>query len=215
MATVLPPPLDLPWTCKPLSSARTETTVLPDGRLKLWIRHEVIRGVTPAMLAWWFRHIEGDLTIAGMRVPRYRAWHPKDHIAFRYVRRCPDGSIGPGAVFHIHEAFARNPAWVIDTLTRVEKLDETGFIHAPHQLGMKVAHMEYEFEPVAEGTQYTNWLIVGPELGPRFAPVQRALRPLLFSPAKARAWLTHNVEEVGNFESFLPELYRREGGNAP
>ena len=210
MAVVIPPPLDIPWTRKPLDSATTEVTVLPDGRLKLWIRHAVLRDVTPAMLAWWFRHIEGDVTIGGRRVPRYRAWHPLDHIAFRYARRRADGSIGPGAVFHITEAFARNPSWIIDVDTVVEKLDETGFIHGPRHFGRKVAHMEYVFEPVPGGTQYTNWLIAGVE----WPLVRRLLNPLvrrtLFPDDRARAWLTHNVEEVGNFESFLPELYRRE-----
>ena len=42
----LPPPLDIPWRQKPLASAKTEVTTLPDGRLRLWIEHEVLRGVT-------------------------------------------------------------------------------------------------------------------------------------------------------------------------
>jgi hypothetical protein len=33
------------------------------------------------------------------------------------------------------------------------------------------------------------------------------VRPRVFSEDMARAWLLHNVEEVGNFEFFLPELY--------
>lgn len=28
--------------------------------------------------------------------------------------------------------------------------------------------------------------------------------------ARGRAWIQHNVEEVGNFESFLPQLYAAE-----
>jgi hypothetical protein len=30
--------------------------------------------------------------------------------------------------------------------------------------------------------------------------------PYAFSNEKAQAWLRHNVEEVGNFARFLPEL---------
>jgi hypothetical protein len=211
---LLPPPLDVPWLRKPLSSARTEVSELPDGRTKLWIQHETLRGVTPAMLAWWFAHLEGDMEAGGRRVPRYRRWHPLDHIAFRYARRGADGAIGPGAVFHIQEAFGRDPACLVDVHTRVEKLDQTGFIHGPLRLGRKVAHMEYVFEEVPGGTRYTNWLIAGPAL-----PLGRLLNPLLrrmqFSSAMGTAWLTHNVEEVGNFESFLPDLYRREAIAGP
>jgi len=33
---------------------------------------------------------------------------------------------------------------------------------------------------------------------------------MIFSDLMGPAWLRHNVEEVGNFERFLPELYARE-----
>jgi len=33
--------------------------------------------------------------------------------------------------------------------------------------------------------------------------------PKAFGAEKATAWLTHNVEEVGCFEHFLPSLYAR------
>jgi hypothetical protein len=29
----------------------------------------------------------------------------------------------------------------------------------------------------------------------------------IFTPAMGQAWFKHNVEEVGNFEFFLPGLY--------
>ena len=57
--------------------------------------------------------------------------------------------------------------------------------------------------------QQPIYLTVGPEnpIGRIF--VNRLVRPRLFPDDKARAWLRHNVEEVGNFEFFLPELYAR------
>lgn len=206
------PPLDIPWVRKPLSSAETSVTVLPTGQIKLWIRHDVIRGVTPAMLVWWFQNLEGTVTIAGQTISRYRAWHPIDHYALTYHRRLPDGSIGPGAVLHIQEFFGGNSDWKVDVLTTIVKLDETGFVHEPRRAGIVVGRMEYEFEAVeGVGTRYTNWLIAG-----LASPIGRVVNPLLrrfvFSDAQARAWLTHNVEEVGNFESFLPALYASRGG---
>jgi hypothetical protein len=48
------------------------------------------------------------------------------------------------------------------------------------------------------------------DLGPFGRGVNAWLRRRTFPDDKARAWLTHNVEEVGNFESFLPALYERE-----
>src|SRR6185369_15268054 len=95
--TAIPPPRPIPWTMKRVESAETEMRLLPDGRLHLHIRHEVLRGVTPAMLVWWFQHLEGTIELQGRSWPRYHIWHPVDHIAIRYARRRPDGSVGPGA----------------------------------------------------------------------------------------------------------------------
>ncbi len=49
------------------------------------------------------------------------------------------------------------------------------------------------------------------------APVLRSLvngviRRWRFTDAMGPAWLRHNVEEVGNFEHFLPALYARCAG---
>ncbi|MBI5964873.1 MAG: hypothetical protein HY863_15450 [Chloroflexi bacterium] len=35
------------------------------------------------------------------------------------------------------------------------------------------------------------------------------IRPLFIGYEMAQAWLKHNVEEVGNFEFFLSELYKK------
>jgi hypothetical protein len=195
---------------KPLSSAETEFRFLDDGRLHLHIRHDVLHGVTPRMLVWWFQHLEGDIEIGGRRYPRYHVWHPIDHIAVRYARRRPDGTIGPGAKIHIREAFAGNPDYLVDIVTTIEKLDETGFVHGPSHLGVQLARLEYAFTPVAGGTFYENSLTFGPEHPLLRTFFNRLVRPRIYPDHKARAWLKHNVEEVGNFEFFLPELYARE-----
>jgi hypothetical protein len=38
----------------------------------------------------------------------------------------------------------------------------------------------------------------------------RPIRPMVFSDLMGPAWLKHNVEEVGNFEHFLPALFALE-----
>jgi hypothetical protein len=54
MAISLPEPLALPWELKPVSSATAGSETLADGCKKFWVKHEVLKGVTPAMLVWWF-----------------------------------------------------------------------------------------------------------------------------------------------------------------
>lgn len=209
-----PEPWAAPYPLKGLGSARCGVVRLPDGRLSYWIRHEVIRGVTPRMLAWWFSHLEGVVEIGGHRIDRYRAWHPYDHVHASYARRRPDGSIGPGAQIRLKEYLNANPAYEVDTVTDIEKLDETGFIHNPRLHGIPgLVRMEYAFRPADGGTLYENRLLIGGADGWR-----RLLTPLMqrfgFPHARGLAWLRHNIEEVGAFEHFLPALYRKETNDA-
>ena len=209
-----PEPAPLPWALKSLGSAESGSERLPDGRMSYWIRHDILRGVTPKMLAWWFAHLEGDVLVEGRRVNRYRAWHPYDHVHASYARRLPDGSVGPGAAIRLREYLGANPAYEVDTVSDIEKLDEEGFIHNPRLHGVSgLVRMEYRFTRVPQGTLYENRLIIGGAHGWR-----RWVSPLMqrfgFDRARGVAWLRHNIEEVGQFENFLPGLYREETGLA-
>lgn len=210
----VPRPVALPWPLKPLGSAQAGIDRLPDGRTRCWIRHEVLRGVTPRMLAWWFAHLEGDVVVEGRRINRYRLWHPYDHVHASYLRRNADGSVGPGSVIRLKEVLGGNPRFVVDITTEIEKLDEEGYIHNPVLHGIRgLARMEYTFRAVPGGTLYENCLVFGLR-----GRTGRLLRPLIerlaFPPGKGEAWLRHNIEEVGMFENFLPALYRQETGLA-
>lgn len=208
-----PTPHDIPWLCKPVDSARSGVERLPDGRIHCWIEHELLHGVTPRMLVWWFTHLEGDVTYAGRRINRYHLWHPRDHVAVGYSKRNPDRSISPGCFIHIHEMLGANPDDTINTHTQIIKLDETGFIHRPRFHGLRLAQMDYEFEPTSEGTLYRNSLTVGAR-GLPGKLLNPLIRRFLFTADRGRAWIKHNIEEVGNFEAFLPELYAAEAQRA-
>jgi hypothetical protein len=204
-----PVPLGIRWNCKTMESARSGFEIFTDGRSRCWIEHEVLRGVTPQMLVWWFKHLEGDIDYFGQRVNRYRVWHPRDHVAIEYARRNPDGSVGIGCVIHLTEMLGADPNSLVDVYSEIVKLDEHGFAHRPRIHGLRLARMDYEFQQTDGGTLYRNSLEVGASgiAGKLLNPL---IRRFLFDEARGRAWIKHNVEEVGNFESFLPELYAKE-----
>jgi hypothetical protein len=191
-----------------VSSASAGVETLSDGRKKYWIKHSVLKNVTPVMLAWWFGHMEGDVEVQGQRFPRYRVWHPLDHVFVRCVRRAPDGSVGPGAQIALCEYLGRNPRYKIEAVSTIEKLDETGFIHNVIRAGVRIARMEHVFTRTVDGTRDENCLIVPGT--PRLGPLARLLAPVLFSDGKGEAWLKHNIEEMGTLENFLPKLYECE-----
>ncbi len=204
-----PEPLNIRWKCKSIETARWGFEILADGRTHCWIEHDIIAGVTPKMLVWWFKHLEGEINYEGQRLNRYRVWHPRDHIAIEYARRNPDGSIGVGSVIHLTEMLGAKPAYLIDVHTEITKLDEQGFAHRPRFHGLRLARMDYEFKETDTGTFYRNSLTVGASgiLGKLINPL---IRTFMFNEARGRAWIKHNVEEVGNFEAFLPQLFAGE-----
>ena len=207
----IPTPLAVDYALKPLASASTTIERLSDGRTRYAIEHELLRGVTPAMIVWFLNHMTDVIELAGERVQRYRAWHPRDHIQLTYLRPADDGSnCGAGSQLRIEEAFGGDPKMAINVVATVDFLDETGFAHYEVQAGLRVARMDYSFEQTPEGTLYRNALTVGRAgSGPLSWFINRVVQPLVFPHAKGMAWIQHNVEEVGTFEAFLPQMYER------
>jgi len=209
---VISQPLDVPWSLKSVDSATSSVHDLPDGRVRYQIEHERLRGVTPAMIGWFLNHMTDLVDVGGQRVQQYRLWHPRDHIAMTYLKPADDGSkFGPGAQIRIQEAFQADPRFLLDIQANVEFLDETGFAHHETLLGLQVARIDYRFTATQDGTLYANALTVGVQghsLLARF--VNRVVAPRVFPRQKGRAWIQHNIEEVGALESFLPALYHRQ-----
>lgn len=198
---------------KVLDSAEHRIENLPDGRLRAWIRHDTMRGVTPAILRWWFEHIDAftrfngrDFT--GPEVPVYRLWHPYDHIAVRWRRRVrgPDGRLAPGSVIHIEENLGGR--YPVRATARVTRFDDAAF-NFDLLLGgvIPAASLDHEYAPVDGGCSFYTCLTVGtarPGLGPALNRVIRRLAP---GEAMLRAWVVHNVEESGETEKFVPALF--------
>lgn len=205
-------PRPIPWAMKPLSSAETGVRTLADGRLELTIRHDILQGVTPAMLGWWFRNIDGMMQYEGRTYTRYHVWHPIDHIHYELAGQAADGTAGPGARFFIVEAFGANPDYLVNSVADVPQNDETGITLSVRKFGLEVMRLEHTFAPTAAGTLYRSIMHVGATGWPVRRLVNHGIVPRLFSEAKGRAWLKHNVEEVGNLEFFLPRLYATETG---
>jgi hypothetical protein len=202
-------PLPIAWNPKPSGSARSGVERLADGRVHCWIEHDTLRGVTPQMLVWWFQHLEGEMEHEGVRAQRYRFWHPLDHVQVRYARRLRDGSVGPGAVLHITEMLGARPEYLVDVKSHIVRLDLGGFGHRPRLHGLPLAAMDYSFEAVPGGTRYRNSLTVG--LAHTWArPLNALLRRYAFDDERGQAWIRHNIEEVGQFERFLPALIAAE-----
>jgi len=213
----LPLPAERPHLgpMKSFASARTSRTVLPTGQLQLTIEHDVIRGVSPQMLRWWFENLSRTMVHRGTTYPRYLLWHPRDHIQMEVAVPSASGGGGQGATWRIVEAFAANPGFYVDSTVYVEKLDDEGLTLVRRQRGGEFFRLEHRFAAVSEGSSYRSRMLVGPDSGMARPIFNHLVRPWVFPDEMGAAWLTHNVEEVGMLEHILPSLYAgrsRNGG---
>jgi hypothetical protein len=201
------PPRKVPWKLKPLDSAETSLSYDDCGRMVMHIRHSVIKGVTPEMLAWWFAHIGGDMELEGKTVNKYLVWHPLDHILWELAQPAPDGGAGVGAKFRIVEAFGRNPDHYVDVTDTVVRLSPAGFTLHNYRLGMQIARLNHDFGMAEGGASYESTLTVGTSLSGLRTVVNPLVHGRLFTEAMGYGWLKHNVEEVGLLEHILPLVY--------
>lgn len=195
------------YPLRSIDSARVRYTDAPHRRRRVTIDHRPLPGVTPAMLLDWFRELGGTLDYGGEVMDRYLAWHPIDHIRWELAA---GERAAEGARFRIVEAFGGRPEYRVDVIDRVEKLDETGIRLVQRVAGVIVFSLEHTWSRGSDGAHYVSVLDVGART-PVFWPVNAYLCRR-FPDHMVRAWVRHNIEEVGQLEFLLPGLNTRSPG---
>src|SRR5262249_17805918 len=100
-----------------------------------------------------------------------------------------------------------DPDNLLDVTATVERIDEQAAVIAHRVLGLPALRLINRFEATPTGTKYVSDLMIGsagmigqhifnPLIGARILPGRHG-----------RAWVRHHIEEVGNLENFLPELF--------
>jgi hypothetical protein len=209
-ANLLPPARPVLWPLRKQETADVSFAHLEDGRRHIVIRHAALKGVSAEMLAWWYGHIIGDMDYAGGRWPRYLVWHPLDHISYEMVRPSVTGGIGPGARLHIREAFQRNPANLLDVSVTVERIGRDAAIIGNRVFGLSALRLINEFQDAPAGASYVTDLTIGDPGAIGRLVFNRLIGSRILPGAQAQHWIRHHIEEVGNLENFLPQLYRAE-----
>jgi hypothetical protein len=205
----MPEPRGLFGPLRAVETAKTTLRELPDGRFEAAISHAPLEGVTPEMILWYLRNMGREMTFRGERLLAYLWWHPYDHIHLDVVQCCPDGTVGPGARFHIQEAFGREERYRVNEMVDVPRLDVGGITLEQRLFGQVIFSLQHRFTPLATGTQYDSVMLLGSDTW-WLKGVAKMVRKRKFGVEKQTRWLQHNVEEVGYFEHFLADLYGQE-----
>jgi hypothetical protein len=202
MALLIPAARPVLHPLRSVDTATVRYTCAPNRRRRATIVHRPLVGVTPAMLLDWFTGLGGMMRYGGVVIDRYLAWHPLDHIRWELARAAPGGGAAEGARFRIVERFGGRPDYHVDVVDRVEKLDETGIRLVQRFAGAVIFQLEHTWSPGSDGTHYVSVLDIGGR-SPLLAPVNRLLARR-FPDHMLRAWVRHNIEEVGQLEHLLP-----------
>jgi hypothetical protein len=187
-----------------VDSAVVRYTAAPHLRRRITIDHRPLPGITPEMLLDWFTHLGESMTYGDEVIPRYLAWHPVDHINWQLAKPGPGGGAAEGAWFRIVEKFGGADRFAVEVVDRVEKLDETGIRLVQRVAGIPVFQLEHTWSVAAEGTHYVSVMDIGARSA-LLTPVNYVLTRR-FPDDMARAWVKHNIEEVGQLEFLLPGL---------
>lgn len=200
---VIPAPTARPvvYPLRSVDTAIVRYTSAPHHRRRATIVHRPLAGVTPAMLLDWFTGLDGTMEYGGAVIDRYLAWHPLDHIRWELARPAPGGGAAEGARFRIVEQFGGRPDYRVDVVDRVEKLDETGIRLVQRLAGVVMFQLEHTWAPGREGTHYVSVMDIGARSA-LLAPLNLALCRR-FGDDMLRAWVRHNIEEVGQLEHLL------------
>lgn len=194
------------YPLRPVDSAVVRYTRAPHLRRRITIDHRSLAGVTPAMLLDWFSHIGETMEYGGQIIDRYLAWHPVDHIRWELAKAATGGGAAEGARFRIVEQFG-SADMAVDVVDRVEKLDETGIRLVQRVAGLPVFQLEHTWSAAPEGTHYVSVMDIGARAAV-LTPVNWVLMRR-FPDEMVRAWVKHNIEEVGQLEFLLPGLSTR------
>jgi hypothetical protein len=196
---------------KSFDSAESSFKTISGGGLTATVKHELMRGVTIDHLIWWFHNIDQTTTFNGRDfdstpIDAYKLWHPHDHIKVKWKKKITDdaGHIQPGSVIGIHETFG---GFVVNESSLITQFDREGFHFQMGIFGLKIGHLLHFYREIDGGVLYETEMEIkcrAPLIGKLLTWL--ACRFFATEP-KIRAWMQHNIEECGESEKFIPQLY--------
>jgi hypothetical protein len=205
-------PRDLPWAVADYRQANFSHQTLPNGQIQLEIDHLPLVGITPEMLAWWYRVLPiSTIDVNGTTYPLYHIFHLTEHGQLWVVEPATDGSdgMGEGSLVARREWFGAHDS---EGAGRVISISPQGLVVRPEVAGVQMGEIRHIFNSTANGSQYRVESLIGldwPIIGPLF---NYLLRNTVFTEDMLREWERHQIEEVSMLNYYLPQLYAQRAG---
>ena len=206
-------PRQLPWAVPDYTKARYGHEILPDGRIQMQITHLPLIGITPEMLAWFYKVLPiSTVEIAGTTYPLYHIFHLSEHGRVWVAEPAVDGSpgMGVGALVARQEWFGRFDS---QGAGRITEFSSKGMTVRPEVAGIHLGEIRHQYEATPTGARYRVDSLIGVDW-PLFGPaVNWLLRTTTFTEPMLVEWERHQIEEVGMLQHFLPRLFWQHAEN--
>ncbi|MBO9478447.1 hypothetical protein J7382_12945 [Shimia sp. R11_0] len=206
----LPEPRDFGWDLKGHEGAFSTVTHLSDGRTLFEVEHSPVQGVTAEMLHWWYG-VYADLTLVidGERYPAFLVAHPTEHVSLTSEKHDAGAPLAPGDHVTLVEVYGGDLRRLVNQRFEVTHLDASRYALQVKVKGVVIADVEFRYRDGDNGAAVRNTFTLGLRRGLWKPFVNRLLLPWVYHEDKTYAWVQHNIEEIGNLENFLPEIYAR------
>jgi hypothetical protein len=145
---------------------------------------------------------------AGSTYPRYLVWHPLDHIDYVVTANGTSGGVGTGARLHITEALQRNLKNLLDIHVSVVEMHDGCAVIAKTMMRTSIIRLANEFTASPAGASYVTTMTIGDDTMLGHVALNQVAGRKAFPPQRIHPWMRHHVEEIGNLENFLPDLFR-------
>jgi len=199
-------PRDFGWPLTSLRDDMYRVQIRPGGKLEIVLQHDLLPGITPSMLAWWYQQLPLRTYTAGATTHSYyHLFHPSEHGVIKVLEQGDKPGISKGALITRRERFGD---YYSEGQARVISLDSQGMVVSPEIAGLHFGRIEHRFTATPNGTRYSVHAVLGSDL-PLLGPlVNLYIRTRLFPEPVLKEWMRHQVEEVGSLPYFLPGLYQ-------
>jgi len=203
------------WDYPKLSEAKYKIEYTNDGKLNLELEHPMIKGVTPKMVAWWYRNLaSGKYKIDGVDYDFYHLFHLSEHGRTTVVSPADDGSMkmAKGAIVYRQECFGPHFS---KGKGKVLSFSDNGYVVTPVMGPLTLGRIEHTFEEREGGTIYKVKTVLGSDLPILGSVINLFITKRQFAPEVAQEWVRHQVEEVGSLTYYLPKIYKEQSPGVP
>lgn len=205
--------LSLPtgWTMRTVDSAGIRITPVNDYLVRATIEHKVLGRISPDMMCWWFKNLEGQCEYEGVPCSRFQLWHPIDHLDCKISVPAKNAGRSTNKIIRMIET-VKNPDYssLRTSLKRevcLNQVNEQELILRIVDFPGIETKIRHTFESVTGGCRCITSIEVSISsvLGKLYLRkvLGKSIQHMLINKLN----LAHCVEEIGNLEFFLPGLY--------